>query len=181
MRNSPSPSSPAGRLPVRSPGRTRGPRRVLLAAAFVLLAAALCPAWSAEPALAVVVNPGVEVDELSFADLRKIMLGDRQFWASGRRISLIIRAPVAEERTVMLENVYRMSEAQFRQYWIAKVFRAEATAGPRLVVSNDEAVDLVGVIDGAIAVVALSDVPEGMKVLRIDGKLPGEPGYLGGG
>lgn len=149
------------------------------AGALLLLAGVVFPAAAEEPALAVVVNPGVEVDELSFAELRKIMLGDRQFWASGRRITLIIRAPVAEERTVMLEHVYRMSEAQFRQYWIAKVFRAEATTGPRLVVSNDEAVDLVGVIDGGIAVVALSDVPEGMKMLRIDGKSPGEPGYLG--
>ncbi|NIM02446.1 MAG: hypothetical protein GTO30_22395 [Acidobacteria bacterium] len=146
---------------------------------LLLAAAALGTPRADEPALAVVVNPGVEVDELSFAELRKIMLGDRQFWTSGQRITLIVRAPVADERTAMLESIYRMSEAQFRQYWIAKVFRAEATSGPRVVVSNDEAVDLVGVIEGGIAVVALSDVPEGIKVLRIDGKMPREPGYLG--
>jgi hypothetical protein len=32
-------------------------------------------------------------------------------------------------------------------------------------------------LEGAIAVVSVEDVPEGLKVLRIDGKLPGEAGY----
>jgi len=45
------------------------------------------------------------------------------------------------------------------------------------VLSNEEAVDLVGVLEGAICVVNLADVPEGLKVLRIDGHLPGEPEY----
>ena len=55
--------------------------------------------------------------------------------------------------------------------------RGEANDGPRVVLSNEEALDLVGVIDGAITVVEADDVPEGLKVLRIDGMLPNEPGY----
>ena len=76
-----------------------------------------------------------------------------------------------------LEKVYKMSEAQYRQYWVAKVFRGEATDGPRVVLSNEEAVDLVSVLDGAITVVDAADVPEGLKLLRIDGHLPGDPEY----
>jgi ABC-type phosphate transport system substrate-binding protein len=127
--------------------------------------------------IAVVVHPSVAADNLTFAEFRKIILGDRQFWAAGKRITLIVRAPVADERTMLLERVYKMSEAQYRQYWVAKVFRAEIASGPRLVLSNEEAIDLVGVIEGAIAVVDLGDVPEGLKVLTIDGKLPGDDGY----
>ena len=127
--------------------------------------------------IVVVVHPSVEVDDLTFAEFRKIILGNRQFWAGGKRITLIVRAPVADERTVLLERVYKMSEAQYRQYWVAKVFRAEIASGPRVVLSNEEAVDLVGVIDGAIAIVSSEDVPEGLKVLKIDGLLPGEAGY----
>jgi len=128
-------------------------------------------------AIAVVAHPGVEVDDLSFAELRKIMLADRQFWSTGQRITLIVRAPVAIERTTLLERVFKMSEAQYRQYWVAKVFRGEATDGPRVVVSNEEAVDLVSVLEGAITIVDAVDVPEGLKVLRIDGHLPGDPEY----
>jgi len=139
----------------------------------VLFSASVAQAAS----IAVVVHPSVELDDLTFAEFRKIILGDRQFWTGGKRITLIVRAPVADERTVLLKRVYKMSEAQYRQYWVAKVFRAEIASGPRVVLSNEEAVDLVGVIDGAIAIVGSEDVPEGLKVLKIDGLLPGEAGY----
>jgi hypothetical protein len=88
-----------------------------------------------------------------------------------------VRGPVAAERTLLLEKIYQMSEAQFRQYWVAKVFRAEATAGPRVVLSNEKTVELVGVLPGAIALVNADDVPEGSKVLTIDGLKPGDKGY----
>ena len=68
------------------------------------------------------------VDNLTFAELRRLMLGDRQFWASNLKVTLLVRAPGARERDVVLKTIYQMSEAQFRQYWIAKVFRAEAAA-----------------------------------------------------
>ncbi len=148
--------------------------RVLMAAAATL--AAVCGVAQAD-SIAVVVHPSVEVDDLSFAELRKIMLADRQFWSTGQRITLIVRAPVASERTTLLEKVFKMTEAQYRQYWVAKVFRGEATDGPRVVISNEEAVDLVSVLEGAITVVDAADVPEGLKVLRIDGRLPGDPDY----
>jgi len=148
-------------------------RRTAILTALLLLCAA---AAQASP-LAVVVHPSVDVDDLSFADFRKIILGDRQFWTAGKRITLIVRAPEADERTVLLEDVYKMSEAQYRRYWVAKVFRAEIAEGPRVVISNEEAVDLVSVVEGAIAVVDSADVPEGLKVLKIDGALPGEAGY----
>ena len=136
---------------------------------------------SAPPAdtdIAIVVRPDVPVDNLSFAELRRLMLGDRQFWTSNLRVTLLVRAPGAREREVVLKTIYQMSEAQFRQYWIAKVFRAEAASGPRIVYSNEMAVELTSAIPGAVAVVESAQVPKGLKVLRIDGKLPGEKGYL---
>lgn len=149
-------------------------RRVALAAATLAL---LCASTAMAGDVAVVVHSSVKVDELSFNDLRKVLLGDRQFWSKGQLVTLVVRAPVAAERTVMLDKIYEMSEAQFKQYWVAKVFRAEANEGPKVVISNDKAVELVGVIVGAVALVDASDVPEGIKVLKIDGKLPGEDGY----
>ena len=127
--------------------------------------------------IAVVVHPDVQVENLSFTDLRRVLLGDRQFWPSGQPVTLIVRAPVAAERTLLLRKVYGMTEPQFRQYWIAKVFRAEAAAGPRIVVSNNESVEMVGVLPGAIALVDASDIPAGLKILKVDGRRPGEKDY----
>jgi ABC-type phosphate transport system substrate-binding protein len=127
--------------------------------------------------IAIVVRPDVPVDNLSFAELRRVMLGDRQFWNSDLRITLLVRAPGARERDVMLKNIYQMSEAQFRQYWIAKVFRAEASSGPRIVYSNEMATELTQAVPGAIAFMEAPQVPRGLKIVRIDGLLPGEKHY----
>jgi hypothetical protein len=152
----------------------------MTALARALLATA-CTALLSTAALAgdiaVVVHPDVQVDNLSFTDLRRVLLGDRQFWPSGQPVTLIVRAPIAAERTLLLKKVYAMTESQFRQYWIAKVFRAEATAGPRIVVSNNELVEMVGVLPGAIALVDADDIPAGLKILKVDGRRPGEKDY----
>jgi hypothetical protein len=78
---------------------------------------------------------------------------------------------------VLLKTIYQMSEAQFRQYWIAKVFRAEATSGPKIVLSNDMAIELVRAIKGAVAIVPGTTAPTGLKLLRVDGVLPDDPRY----
>ncbi len=92
-------------------------------------------------------------------------------------VSMLIRAPVARERNVVLKVIYQMSESQFKQYWIAKIFRAESASTPKVVYSNDMANELVTAIFGAIAFIDARDVRPGAKVLRIDGRLPGEPAY----
>jgi len=92
-------------------------------------------------------------------------------------VVLLIRAPRSRERDVILKILYEMTEAQFKQYWIAKIFRAEATAAPKIVYSNDMAKELVSVIPGAIAFIPEGDVAEGLKIVKIDGRLPGERGY----
>ena len=131
--------------------------------------------WAAD--VAVVVHPGVPADNLSLEEARRILRAERQFWSSDLRVTLLIRAPVARERDVVLKIIYDMSEAQFRQYWIAKVFRAEATAGPKIVYTNDMAAELAAALPGSIAFVDAANVPKMLKVLKINGLLPGAQGY----
>jgi hypothetical protein len=127
--------------------------------------------------IAVVVRQDVPIDNLGFAELRKLVLGDRQFWSSSLRVTLLIRAPVSRERDAVLQEILQMTEAQFRQYWIGKVFRAEIAVGPKTVYSNDMAAGLVGNIPGSIAFMDAATVPKDLKTVRIDGLLPGERGY----
>jgi ABC-type phosphate transport system substrate-binding protein len=127
--------------------------------------------------MAVIVNQSTPVSELSMAEVRKVFRGDRQYWTKDVPVVLLIRAPQSRERTVILKTLYGMTESQFKQYWIAKIFRAEATTAPKIVYSNDMAEELVSVIPGAIAFIPGADVKSGFKVVKIDGRLPGEPGY----
>jgi len=127
--------------------------------------------------IAVVVHPDVPVDNLTLAELRRILLGDREFWPSGVRVTLLIRAPVARERDAALKQVCQMTEAQFRQHWIGKVFRAETPSGPKIVYSAEMAVEQVNRIPGAIAFVDAALAAKGLKVVKIDGRSPGQAGY----
>ena len=130
-------------------------------------------------AVAIVVHPSTRVDNLDFDELRRIFRGERQFWPDQKtRITLLVRAPVAQERKLVLEKIYRMSEEAFRQYWIAKMFRAEVATGPKLVYSSEMARELVTAIPGAIGFMPASSVGAGVKVLKIDGRLPTDPGYI---
>ena len=127
--------------------------------------------------IAVVVHPDTPVSDLTLSDVRKVLLGERQYWNAKLPVVLLIRAPVARERDVVLRVIYEMSEEQFKQYWIAKIFRAEAASPPKIVYSNDMQYELVSGIPGAIAFMDARNVRPGLKVLRVDGHLPGEKDY----
>ena len=128
-------------------------------------------------AVAIVVHPQVDIDELSFAELRSIFLAERQYWQDRSRITLLVRAAIAPERDLILNELYGMSEDRYRQYWIGKMFRSEVASGPKIVFSTNMLRDLVTVIPGSIGFVPLSEVGPGLKVIRIDGMLPGDEGY----
>jgi hypothetical protein len=124
-----------------------------------------------------VVHPDTPVNDLSLAEVRKVLLGERQYWNSKLPVVLLIRAPVARERDVVLRVIYQMTETQFKQYWVAKIFRAEAASPPKIVYSNDMQFELVTAMPGAIAFVDANNVRPGEKVLRVDGHLPGDRDY----
>jgi hypothetical protein len=143
----------------------------------IILSVLLLSSAAAAGPVAIVVSQDLPVDDMSFADVRKLFLGERQFWTPKLRVVLLMRAPVAPERDVVLRSIYQMSEAQFRQYWISKVFRADVSAGPKIVYSTEMANDLVSAIPGAVAFIDAGQIPKGLKVLKIDGKLPGDKAY----
>jgi ABC-type phosphate transport system substrate-binding protein len=168
--------------PRRSASGWRRRARILMIAAvlaaFSVIAAPVPAIGQARPLqIAIVVHPQAPVDGLTFAEMRKVFRGERQYWTSNVPIVLLIRAPVALEREVILKRVYEMSEAQFKQFWIAKIFRDEAAVVPKILYSNDQIADLVSSIPGSIGFVDAAAVRPGLKILKIDGHLPGQPGY----
>ena len=146
--------------------------------ALVAMAAAVSTVGAqTTEAVAIVVHPQVAVDDLSLDELKNIFLAERQYWQDRSRITLVMRAAIAPERDLVLSEIYGMSEDRYRQYWIAKMFRAEVASGPKIVFSTDMLRDLVTVIPGSIGFVPMSEVGPDLKVIRIDGRLPGDEGY----
>src|SRR5712692_8778434 len=93
----------------------------LLGCLFVLFQGQTTAQTSRGSDIAVVVHPDTPVSELSLAEVRKVFLGERQYWNAKLPVVLLIRAPVARERDVVLRVIYQMTETQFKQYWIAKI------------------------------------------------------------
>ena len=149
----------------------------LIALALVCALSGAQSAHAQSTRVAIVVHPSTPVRNLTLDQLRRVFLAEQQYWPDGTRITLLVRAPQAPERAVVLARVYRMDEEQYRQYWVGKMFRAEVASGPQIVFDAHMAQELVSEIRGAITFVPASDVTANARVLRIDGKLPGEAGY----
>jgi ABC-type phosphate transport system substrate-binding protein len=127
--------------------------------------------------LAIVAHPGTPVTQMTFAELRQVLKGEKQYWNPDLPVVLFVRAPTSAERSAVLDAIYQMSEPQFNQYWIAKQFRAESSSAPTKLKSNVLTQQFVASTPGAIGFMSAHDVKPGVKVLKIDGRLPGESGY----
>jgi len=126
--------------------------------------------------VAVVVNEKNPVINLTLADLRKLFSGEKRTWSGGMPVKLFVRALGAHERVVLLQ-LLGMSEMEYKEHWTALVYRGQVLSEPVMLFSNGMQREAVQAYPGALAIVNLPDVKPGMKVLRIDGHLPGEPGY----
>ncbi len=151
--------------------------RAAVCLCFGVLAAFPGAAQDTDLPIAIVVHKDTNVENLSLQDLRNIFLANQQFWPDRTRITLLVRAPKSDERDFVLNRIYQMDEAQFRQYWIAKMFRAEVPRGPKIVFSNDMALELVVAIPGSISFIKADEVSGDVQLLRVDGKLPSDDGY----
>jgi hypothetical protein len=157
--------------------------KVRLKTAFILLTFLLAASWAHGQSsskggdIAVVVHPDTPVTDMNLADVRKVFLGERQYWNSKLPVILLVRAPVAREREVVLHTIYKMSESQFKQFWVAKIFRSEAVSAPKIVYSSDMTNQIVSAVPGSIAFMEAKAVGPGLKVIKVDGRLPGEAGY----
>jgi len=128
--------------------------------------------------IAVIVHEQVPVEDLSLPELRRIFLGERQLWSRELTVTLLLPPRGTPERQVLLEKIYQQrSDVQVQHYWINRLFGDEVQAGPKITGSNEMSASLVREIPGAIALVPADRIPPGVKVLRIDGKKPGQAGY----
>ena len=136
------------------------------------------PADGAGVPIAVIVHEQVPADEISLPELRRIFRGERLSWSKDLTITLLMPPRGSRERGVLLDKIYEQrSEAQFQHYWINKLFGEGAPSAPKITGSPRMSASLVREIPGAIALVPVDQIPRGVKVLRIDGKQPGEAGY----
>jgi ABC-type phosphate transport system substrate-binding protein len=133
-------------------------------------------AQEAEP-LAIVVNRSNPIDEISIGDLRRVFRGQRSRWSNGRRVTLVLRDPGAPERNALLHELYGLGEEEYRRGFLQAVFTGETSDAPKTLASTYGVLRFVFNVPGAIGYARASEVDSSVKILRVDGRLPGESGY----
>lgn len=126
--------------------------------------------------VAVVVGDRNPTTNLRTSELRKIFAGEKRTWSNGIAIKIFVRGPGTRERDALLD-LLKMTEREYRQYWVAQVFRGEAQSEPIMLPSNGMQREAVLAYPGAVELVNMEDVKSGMKVVKVDGRVPGEIGY----
>ena len=166
--------------------RSRTLQRAFCALALVAALAAACAAPCAPAAaraqgsaeIAVIVNKSNPVDDLPLSELRELFLAERGHWPNGGgkvRVVMLEQGEPARESALRL--IYNMTEKAYVSYFLGKKFRGETLDEPRKQSSAADVIKFVSFVPGAIGYVRPEEVDASVKVLRVDGTAPGDPGY----
>ena len=160
------------------------PRAVCALSLLAALAAACLPprvpaARAQAPSeIAVIVNKSNPVDDLPLSELREYFLAERGHWPNGGgKVRVVMLEQGVPAREAALRLIYNMNEKAYVSYFLGKKFRGELPDEPRQQASAADVIKFVSFVPGAIGYVRPEEVDASVKVLRVDGLAPGDPGY----
>jgi ABC-type phosphate transport system substrate-binding protein len=139
-----------------------------LAALLAFLLTVLTPCFAHH--MAVVVNKDSSVENVTALHLGKIFRSEIKKWPDGKAIILVLHKDSAGEAET-LERLIKMSAAELK---------AQIAAHKDIVIvdSDAEVLKIVQTTPGAVGLVDVRSVDNTITVVRVDGKLPMESGYL---
>jgi hypothetical protein len=135
-------------------------------------------AWAGslgEP-LAVIVSKDSALNDMSLFELKRLYSGDPMTGPDGKNLIPLNRGTAAIERIGFDESVLGMSQEQAARYWIDRRIRGQSGA-PKSVDPSAVVQRIASRLAGSVAYVLQREVTDQVKVLRIDGKTPGQAGY----
>lgn len=137
---------------------------------LVLLVCAWIPCEAKH--MAVVVNKANSTDNVTAADLAKILQVNTKKWADGKNITIVLRDPSSPETQEALQRLFKMSQAEVSTF-------VQNHKSNFIAVDTDEALlKIVETTPGAVGLVDVYSITSRINVVKVDGKLPLEQGYL---
>jgi ABC-type phosphate transport system substrate-binding protein len=120
---------------------------------------------------AVVVNKDNAVGDVTSAHLSKIIRGEVKKWPDGKNIVLVLHKDSAGEAET-LERLNKMSDGEW------KSFLAAHRDSFLFVDTDADVLKAVQTEPGAIGLIEVHSIDNSITVVKVDGKLPMESGYL---
>jgi len=138
----------------------------------------LCASLASARDLALVSNKANSARAITLSDLVKVCKAETSRWPDGKSVTVVMRSPSSPEMKVVLEKVYGMSPSE-----VAGLIVTSNQVHPShppfvLVTSDDDLVNKVASIPGAVGIVDVYSINSSVAVVKVAGKLPLEPGYL---
>lgn len=121
--------------------------------------------------MAVVVSKQNAVTAVTSAQLGKIFKTELKKWPDGKNIVVVLHRASAGE-LVTLRRLNKMSAQQWQS------FVTEHKDSVKLVDTDDEVLAHVESTPGAVGLIDVRSVTDRVTVVRVDGKVPMEDGYL---
>lgn len=149
--------------------------RILIILTLICITTRMCEAET----LAIIVNHENSTVDLSFNELINIFKAEKQYWdrKGMGKVYLTMRRSGSKEKEAALKLLYRMSEEELKKFWIGKIYRGEVADFPKVFESDISMKKFVLKVKNAIGIISSANADDTIKVLSIDGKLPGEDGY----
>ncbi len=139
---------------------------------MLLLSVVTAPCLLHAKQLAVVTDSANKTTNLTTAELIKLFNAYVHTWADGKPVIIVVRDPASADMELVLRRIFNMTPAQARSF-------IEAHKPSIIVASSDDAVlRFVSTNRGAVGIVDLYSLTKDVNVLKINGKLPVEQGYL---
>jgi hypothetical protein len=155
-------------------GKARSQRLCVVVALFAAAVLAL-PAVPAGKSLAVVMAAGSKLQDVPLAELVKMCKGTQKAWADGRSFTLVMKDPESPELHVASQKLFGVAPGDMKAS-IAKVNESRQVV--KIVESDEELLRTVEATPGAVGILDVYAINSSVKVLRVDGKLPFDPGYV---
>ena len=130
----------------------------------------------AKAQIAVIVNPGNAVENITIADLGKMYSGDKSSWPGGGKIVLVDQKSNKELSDRFYQAVLSKTTGKVRQIWIKKMLQGEMST-PEAKESDESMVSFVAQTAGAVGFVEAGSVTEAVKVVSVEGESLDSDGY----
>src|SRR5580700_5296217 len=85
---------------------------------------------AADDELAVVVNKSTALPTIGSGELRLMILGEKQKWPDGTKVTPVQTPPESPGRALMLKTVCKMSDAILKRYYMQAAFTGKDLAPP---------------------------------------------------
>jgi hypothetical protein len=162
----------------------RRAQKLTLLLALGLLAALVCAPPGVERSahaadnvvLAVFVSKDSSLKDVKMNDLRRIFTNADDSGFSGQRNVPFNHTAHSTDRVGFDQIVLHMSAEEVSRFWIDRKIRGLA-GPPRAVDSLSQLLSLVSHTDGGISYARPGRMGSDLRVIRVNGKLPNEPGY----